>query len=150
MRLGFSFRQTMSGSYWLLDAPADERAIGFALEAATEDLRAFARHKTWRVTGTIDAEHLASGKLLEGTIAFKLFDERRLAYRFTFPGDDGGRYELCGIEKWSRMSPVGSLTLLPASLYDVRGEEMARATLRFDLRSEWGKWIRSFRLSWGP
>lgn len=139
----------MSGTYWLLDAPTDERAIAFAIEASTDDVRAFARDKTWRITGTIDAERLASAKPLEGTIAFKLLDERRVAYGFAFQGDDGRRYELSGQEEWSGISPVGSLTLLPASLYDERGEEIARATLRFDLRSDWAKWIKSFRLRWG-
>jgi hypothetical protein len=148
MRLGFSFRQTMSGSFWLLDAPADDRAIAFTIEAATADVRAFVHDKTWRIAGKIDAERLASGKPLEGTLAFRLLDERRVGYRFTFPGDDSRRYELIGQEEWSGMSPVHSLTLLPASLYDERGEEIARATLRFDLRSDWGKWMKSFRLRW--
>ena len=124
MLLGFSFRQTMSGSYWLLDAPADDRAIAFTIEAATPDVRAFVRDKTWRITGKIDAERLASSKPLEGTLAFKLLDERRVAYRFTFEGDDGRRYELSGQEEWSGMSPIHSLTLLPASVYDEHGEEI--------------------------
>jgi hypothetical protein len=146
--LGFSFRQNMSGSYWMLDAPADDRAIAFKIDAASPDVRALVRDKTWRITGNIDAERLASGKPLEGTLAFRLLDERRVAYRFTFQGDDGHRYELSGQEEWSGMSPVRSLTLLPASLYDERGEEIARATLRFDLRSDWAKWLKSFRLRW--
>lgn len=148
MHLGFSFHQTMSGSYWLLDAPADERAIAFTIEAAARDLRAFVRDKTWRITGAIDAEHLAVGKKLEGTLALKLLHERRVAYRFTFQGDDGRSYELVGQEEWSGLSPIESLTLLPASLYDDRSEEIARATLRFDLRSDWASWLKSFRLGW--
>jgi hypothetical protein len=146
---GFSFRETMSGSYWRLDAPTDERAIAFEIEAHAHDLRQFARNKSWRIAGTIDAEGLASRKPLDGTLAFKLLDERRLPYRFTFVGDDGRGYELSGQKEWSGLSPIESMTLLPASLYDERGEELARATLRFDLRSDWGRWMKSFRLRLG-
>jgi hypothetical protein len=38
------------------------------------------------------------------------------------------------------------MTILPASLYDDSGEELARATLRFDLWADWANWVRSFRL----
>jgi hypothetical protein len=148
MGLGFAFRQTMSGSYWRLDAPADEGAVAFTIEATASDVREFTRSKILRINGTIDAERLASGQCLDGTIAFRLFDERRVAYHFSFCGDDGRRYDLSGQEEWRKISPIASLTLLPASIYDDRGEEIARATLRFDARSDWAKWMRSFRLRW--
>jgi hypothetical protein len=143
---GFSFRETMSGSYWRLDAPTAERAIAFTIEARARDLRRFVLDKTWHITGTVDVEGLASAQALEGTLAFKLIDERRLPYRFTFVGDDGRGYELSGQKEWSGLAPVESMTLLPASLYDSGSEEIARATLRFDLRSDLGRWMKSFRL----
>jgi hypothetical protein len=143
---GFSFRETMSGSYFMLDAPTDERAIAFTIEARASDVARFARDKTWGVRGTIDAEKLASGADVEGTLTFKLIDERRLPYRLAFRGDDGKRYELSGQKEWMGLQPIASMTLLPASVYDDHGEEIARATLRFDLRSDWGRWLRSFRL----
>jgi hypothetical protein len=136
----------MSGSYWLLAAPTEERAISFTIEARAGDVRRFARDRTWRITGTIDADGVASGRALEGTLAFKLLDERRLPYRFTFRGDDGGGYELSGQKEWSGLSPVVSLTLLPATLYDAGGKELGRATLRFDWRSDLGRWMKSFRV----
>jgi hypothetical protein len=143
---GFSFRETMSGSYFMLDAPTDERAIAFTIEARARDVARFARDKTWDVRGTIDAEKLASGAEVDGTLAFKLIDDRRLPYRLSFRGDDGKRYELSGQKEWTGLQPVGSMTVLPASVYDDSGEEIARATLRFDLRSDWGRWLRSFRI----
>ncbi len=149
MGVGLSFRQSMSGSYWLLDAPSDERAIAFTLDAETSDVRALMLDPTWRVAGVIDAERLASQKRLVGTLAFKLFKERRIAYCFTFDGDEGRSYQLIGQEEWSGISPIDSLTLLQASICDDRREEIARATLRFDLRSDWARWLKSFRLRWG-
>jgi hypothetical protein len=146
MAPGFSFRETMSGSYWRLETPTDERAIAFTIDARAGDLRRFARDKTWRITGTVDAEGLATKQALEGTLAFRLLDERRLPYRFQFVGDDGKDYELSGQKEWSGLAPIESMTLLPASLYDADGAELARATLRFDLRSDLASWMKSFRI----
>jgi hypothetical protein len=143
---GFSFRETMSGGYWLLDAPTDERALEFTIEARAADVVRFARDKTWRVRGTIDAEGLASHREVEGTLAFKLLDERRLPYRLAFRGDDGRAYELSGQKEWMGIAPVTSMTTLPATLYDDRGDEIGRALLRFDWRTDLGQWLKSFRV----
>jgi len=100
-----------------------------------------------RVVGVpVDAEGLATKQALEGTLAFRLLDERRLPYRFQFVGDDGKDYELSGQKEWSGLAPIESMTLLPASLYDADGAELARATLRFDLRSDLASWMKSFRI----
>jgi len=143
---GFSFRETMSGLFWLVDAPADERAIGFTVEAKTDDLNEFRRDKSWQLSGTIDAERLASGQALQGELAFRLFEHGRLPFRMTFRGDDGHRYELSGERRWRSFAPLESLTLLTAGLYDEQGDEIGRATLRSDLRSQWPSLLGSFRL----
>ncbi|HEY1692457.1 MAG TPA: hypothetical protein VGG39_09860 [Polyangiaceae bacterium] len=143
---GFSFKETMSGTYWRLDAPTDERALSFTIVARAANIRRFAKDRTWSIHGTVDAEGLATRRELDGTLGFRLLDQRRLPYRFTFTGDDGKSYELSGQKEWSGLAPVESMTLLPASLYDDGGEEIARATLRFDVRSDLGRWMKSFRL----
>jgi hypothetical protein len=146
MAPGFSFREAMSGSYWLLDNPIEERAIAFTLDALARDVRRFASDKTLRLRGTVDAEGLATAKEVEGTLVFHLFDEGRLPYRVAFTGDDGRRYELCGQKEWRGLAPVESFALLSASLYDARGVELGRAKLRSDVRADWGRWMKSFRL----
>jgi len=142
----FSFRETMSGNYWLLDAPTEERAISLSVEAYAPRFRRFAVDKTWQLRGRLDAEGLASGRPVEGTLVFRLLDERRLPYRFAFTGDDGERYELSGQKEWSGLAPLESITLLPATLYDAAGEELGRAMLRFDLRADGLEWMKSFRV----
>jgi hypothetical protein len=139
----------MSGSYWRLDAPIDEHALTLRYEARAGLLGDFLRNRTWSLSGTIDAERLASSRALAGTLGFGRIEERRFPYRFAFEGDDGRRYELVGQKEWSRLAPVESLTLLPATLSDDRGEEIARAMLRFDLRADWAEWFRSLRLHLG-
>lgn len=139
----------MSGSYWLLDSPTDERALSVTLKASTRDLGEFVRKRTWLLEGTIEAERLASQRDLEGTLIFALIDERRIPYRIAFRGDDGRKYELTGQKEWSGFAPIESMTLLPATLLDERGGELGRATLRFDLRADWADWMKSFRLRLG-
>ena len=144
-----SFRERMSGSYWRLDAPTDELAITLSFEAQATDVADFLRTRTWALAGTIDAEGLARQREIEGTLRFALIDERRVPYRFAFRGDDGCLYELSGQKEWTGFAPVTSMTLLPATLRDARGDELARATLRFDLRADLAGWVKSFRLRVG-
>jgi hypothetical protein len=143
---GFSFEEWLSGSYWRLDAPTEEHAVGFHVRATADDVADFARTRTWRVEGTMNVEGLAYDAETEGVIAVKLVDERRVLYRLAFRGDDGRSYELSGQKEWSGLAPLDSMTLLGASLFDEGGEEIARATLRFDLRSDAVRWLKSFRI----
>jgi hypothetical protein len=144
---GFRFRETMRGTFHRLDEPAHDRAIEIALAVEADDVRRFARDKTWTITGHVDAEGLAARRAVEGTIEMHLFDERRMPYRCRFTGDDGAAYELRGQKEFFAVAPVESLTVLPASIYDARGEEVARAVLRFDARNELRPFLRSFRLA---
>jgi hypothetical protein len=141
-----SFHEWLTGSYWMLDAPTDELAMGVDLKVTTPDLRALVSHKVWQLSGTIDAERLAKGQSIAGTICLRRLDEGRIPYRFAFRGDDGRPYELNGHKEWHGLSPLESLTLLSAGLYDGRGEEVARATLRFDPRADGLRWLRHIRL----
>ena len=143
---GFSFEESLSGSYWRLDAPTEERDIAFRVRASIDDVASFAKTKSWRLEGTICVDGVAHESDTEGVIALKLLDERRVLYRLAFRGDDGKGYELSGQKEWSGLSPLASMTLLAASLYDEHGDELARATLRFDLRSDALRWVKSFRL----
>jgi hypothetical protein len=143
---GFSFREELSGNYWRLEAPTEERTIRLRLETRVPDVAAFLQSRTAELSGHIDAEGLASARGVQGTLAFKLFEEQRSVYRFSFSTDDGRAYELCGQKEWNALAPLEAITLLPASLYDEQGQEVARATLRFDVRADWARWLASLRL----
>jgi hypothetical protein len=146
MRGHVVLREWLSGSYWRLDAPTREQALTVDLEIHSPKLGALVTEGTWRLTGAIDAEGLATRRQLHGSLTFRLVDERRVPYRFSFAGDDERRYELSGQKEWIGFSPLESLTTLAASIYDDGGEETARTTLRFDWRADWARWIRSIRL----
>lgn len=146
MRLGVSFHETLSGSYWRLAEPTIERAIAVRLRFLMGDVREFLRDKTWRIAGTIDAEGLVSGAEIDGFVGSRLMEEQRLPYRMAFTGDDRSRYELCGQKEWSGLEPIESLTVLPVSLFDPNGDELARGTLRFDIRADLWRGVTSVRL----
>jgi hypothetical protein len=143
--IGFKFEETMRGNYYMLDAPTDERAIEFTLVAKVDGLRRFAKDQMARIEGHIRADKLASDAKVDGTLGIKLASERRLPYEFTFKGDDGKTYRFRGQKDVMILGLADSMTTLPASIYDEAGKEIARATVRFDLRGDLGRFVRSFR-----
>lgn len=146
MGLGFSLSEKFSGSYYRLDEPLVERAMSIVLHLGVDGLRRFLRERCATAEGRIYAEGLAEdGRPLFGTVHWKLHDERRIPYDLEFEGDDGGFYRLRGQRDFFVHDAKGSLTTLPLSLYDGRGAEMARATVRFDPRTELGPLVKSFR-----
>ncbi len=149
MKPGFFFKEAMRGSYWRVDTPTAERAIELRAVLRARDVRQFVLDKTWQLEGEIDVEGFATKRPVEGTVVFRLLDERRMPYRARFVADDGRRYELRGQKEWTPIAPVESISTLPASIYDDEGREVARATLRFDVRNDTGALVKSFRLALG-
>lgn len=146
MGLGFELSESMSGSYYRLDDPLRDRAVSISLRLEVDGLRRFARERKVLAEGTIVAEGLAEhGRPIDGTIAWKLFADKRVPYDLAFGGDDGRAYRLRGQREFFMRDALDSLTILPASLYDEAGAEIGRATLRFDLRAELPLLLKSFR-----
>jgi hypothetical protein len=145
MGLGFELTESMSGSYHLFAAPFEEHALAISLRLGVDGLRRFVRERRIAAEGTIRAERLAENATVGGTLTMRLFDERRLPYDLAFDGDDGKRYHLRGQRDFQIHDAAGSLTILAASLYDDAGEEIGRAVLRFDPRTELKTTVKSFR-----
>ena len=145
MGLGFSFEETMSGSYYLLDEPLVERAISFSIGARVDGMRQFLKDRTARIEGEVYVEGLADHRPLQGTLGLKLLDERRLPYSFTFRANDGREYRLQGQKDVTMIALADTMTTLPASLYDDTGREIGRCVLRFDVRQDLTSFLRSWR-----
>jgi len=145
MSAGFRFEETMRGSYYLLDKPQEERAFEFSIEARVDNLRRFMRDLTARIRGVVTLEGMCKHANLDGTLGLKLLRENRLPYDFTFTADDGKKYRVRGEKNVVVLGLMESLTTLPASLYDDAEGEIGRAVVRFDLRSDWRKFLFSFR-----
>ena len=149
LALGFSFEETMSGSYHLLAAQLDERAIAFKVGARVAGIRQFLKDRLARIEGEVNVEGFAERAPLRGTLALKLFDERRLTYDFTFRANDGKTYRFHGQKDVTMIALADTMTTLPASIYDAAGSEVARAVLRFDVRGDLATFLRSWRMRLG-
>jgi hypothetical protein len=150
LALGFTFEETMSGSYHLLSSQIDERAIEFTVRARVAGLRQFLKDKLAHLEGEVHLEGFADHRPLEGTLALKLPGERRLTYDFTFRANDGESCRFHGQKDVTMIALFETMTTLPASVYDQAGREIARAVLRFDVRESFPTFLRSWRLRMGP
>ena len=149
MTLGFSFEETMSGSYHLLSSQLEERAISFAIRARVAGIRQFLKDKLARIEGEVSVEGFADRGPLDGTLGLKLVDEQRLTYDFGFCANDGRRCRFHGQKDVTIVALHDTMTTLPASIYDSAGGEIARAVLRFDVRESLAVFLRSWRLRLG-
>jgi hypothetical protein len=149
MNLGFSFQETMSGTYHLLSDPLVERSIAFSLGARVAGMRRFLKDKLATIDGEVQNEGYADKAPLSGTLCLKLLEERRLTYDFAFRANDGEGYRFHGQKDVAIIALPQTMTTLPASLYDATGKEIARAVLRFDLHESLRPFLRSWRPRYG-
>jgi len=150
MAFGFELSESLSGSWYRLDDPMTDRSIRYALRLGVAGLRRFLRERRLEANGTIYIEGLAEGEKGEGspmfgTLHWRLPDEQRVPYDLELQGDDGKHYRLRGQRDFFLHDAFDSLTIFNASIYDDAGEEMGRATLRFDPRSGIPAMLRSIR-----
>lgn len=150
MAFGFELTESLSGSWYRLDDPMTDRAIRYTLKLGVAGIRRFMKERKLEARGTIFIEGLAEGEVDEGrplfgSLVWRLIDEKRVPYDLELQGDDGKHYRLRGQRDFFLHDAVDSLTILPASIYDESGEEIGRATLRFDPRTELPATLKSIR-----
>ncbi len=146
MSVGFEFAQTLAGTYHTLEAPGDEHPISITVKAQVHDMKSFALDPTARIEGEIDAEGFADHRALTGTLEINPLLRQKIIYDFSFPDNDGRECRFHGEQDLSLLRPVQAATTLPGSIY-VQDEEHARAVLRFDIREDLLKLLRSFKPS---
>ncbi len=141
--MGFSFAERLSGTYYLLAEPLAPRPIEVDIEAHVRVLRA----ATASVVGRIRAEGLANATV-QGTLGLDALHEQRIPYDLFFTADDGRPMRLVGEKDLSWFAPVETLVVLPFTIVDngknSAWNEIARGTLRFDVRRDWRALARSF------
>lgn len=144
---GFEFRETMAGSFHLLDRPDEERPMSFTIRARSGGFLSFLRRPEVEIEGEIDAEGFADHRYLRGTLGLDPIRTGTLPYAFRFKGNDEAAYSFEGKKTLSISEFAQSMTVLPGSILDEGGREIGRALLRFDLRSDLKKFLGSFRRS---
>lgn len=144
MAVGFEFRETMSGTYHTLDRPADELPMSITVRAEVRGLRRFLLDPTAALSGEVDAQGLADHRALRGTLEINPVVRRRLVYDFRFEDNDGVECRFHGEKEIEALRLVSTMTTLPGTIFrDDR--EVGRAVLRFHLREDLLKLLRSFR-----
>jgi hypothetical protein len=143
---GFEFYETMAGSFRLLGEPQD-RAMSFTIRARSFTWRSFLKRPEVEIEGEIDAEGFADHRYLRGTLGMDPLRTRTLPYSFRFTANDGASYSFTGTKIIHAGRLVESMTVLPGKILDASGKSVADALLRFDLKSDLGRFLRSFKLA---
>jgi len=140
----FAFRETMSGSYHRVEKPHVERPMSFSIRARSASILRFLRRPEVEIEGAIDAPGLAEHRPLRGTLGMDLLRTGTLPYAFRFTGDDDKPYVFEGKKTYSARELLESMTVLPGVIRDEDGKIVAEALLRFDVRSDLFKFLKSF------
>lgn len=143
---GIEFRETMAGSF-RLEGDAADRPISFTIRARSPKLLAFLRRPEVAIEGEVDAEGFADHRLLRGTLGLDVVRTGELRYAFRFVANDRAEYAFEGKKTIDAARLAESMTVLPGVIRDAAGAAIGRALLRFDLRGDFVKFVRSFRLS---
>ncbi len=139
--MGFSFAEHMSGTFHLLTDQLVDRSISLDISAHVRVLRT----RVASVAGRIRAEGFAD-TTVQGTLGLHALHERRIPYELFFVSDAGRPMRLFGEKDFSWLAPARTLAVLPFTIVQTGAwEEIARGTLRFDLRHDWRKLARSLR-----
>jgi hypothetical protein len=143
--MAFEFRETMAGSFHLAATPSDERPMSFTIRARSGRLRDFLRNPEVEIEGEVDAEGFADHRRLEGRLGLYLVRAGTLPYAFHFTANDGRRCSFVGKKTVVLRDLVESMTVLPGAILGEGGETLGEALLRFDVRSDLLRFLRSFR-----
>ena len=148
--IGLSFRETMSGGYHLSSpdggAASADRPMFFTVKVHLASLGSLLRTPLFEIEGAVFAEGLADHRPLRGTLNIDPVRAKVLVYMFRFEGNDGAQYEFQGRKTLGSGDLLHAMTVLPGTIHDASGKEVARALLRFDVRSDILKFLQSFRL----
>lgn len=141
-----TFKETMAGAWTPLDAPTDQRRLSFTVRALSRSLPRFLRKRVVDIEGSIDAEGLADGARLYGTLGLDVVRTGTLPYDFHFRGNDGKRYRFVGQKDVAISRLLETMTVLPASLLDAAGKKIGDATVRFDASHDMVSFLKSWKI----
>lgn len=146
-RHGFVFDETMEGTYARVESPEERRPLCFAAHVHAPSIRDYLRTGHAGITGTLDAEGLATQVPITGTLLLRPFTQGRIGYALDFMADDGRQYVLRG-EKHIRLSAlVRTFTELHAEVRDAASDRLvATSDIHFDLQTQLWRFLHSWRL----
>src|SRR5262249_55004332 len=98
-----------------------------------------------QLDGTLDMEGFADDVPITGTIEIAPITKKIIRYDFSFTGNDGAPYRFSGQKNIRLADLVGTWTTLTGQVLDARGDEVARATVKFDVRADLLPFLVSFK-----
>jgi hypothetical protein len=131
---GFSFQETMRGTWHPTGQPHVQRPIQFECVAAVNHIRSYLQDGYMSLQGKIRAEGLAGHVECRGSLEILLPLKRLLRYELAFRGDDGSLYRFLGEKHVRYTNPLYTMTHLSGQLVDTTGQPIGLASLTFDLR----------------
>jgi hypothetical protein len=143
--MGFSFAETMAGTFELDAEPGVRHPLRFDVTAHAESTRRHLGDGKAALRGVIHAAPLAAAADAEGTITIRPIGQRIIRYELAFVGDDGKPYELVGQKEIRWSQPLRTFTELPAEILDEEHRRIATCRTRFDVRNDLWSFLRSFR-----
>jgi hypothetical protein len=143
-KLGFEFTEVMSGTYTRTGHPDQTGTIRFQGRARAADTVRHLRDGLVTLDGTFDMEGVADDVPIAGTIEIRPVLGKIIRYDFTFTGNDGQPYRFSGQKDVRFADIVRTMTTLVGAVTTANGDEVAKATLHFDVKAE----LLPFLVSW--
>jgi hypothetical protein len=131
---GFSFQETMRGTWHPIGQPQKNRPIQFDCVAAAQSIRGYLKDGFMTLTGHIRVEGIAGHAPCKGSLEVLLPVQRLLKYDIGFVGDDGEPYRFVGEKHVLYRDLLETMTHLSGQLLDPTGQPIGNAGLTFDLR----------------
>jgi hypothetical protein len=130
LAIGARTQEHLSGSFFLVDAPARAMPLSLSLVIEAQIGTDLLLGKKLSARGVIQAEGLASRRSAEGSIVL-WFRDRRLTYDLLFLSDDGKPCRLLGEKDLDPTLGMAALGRLDATLFYVSLEAEAYARSQF-------------------
>ena len=141
--LGFYFREKMEGTVQRSGERFD-RPFRFEFDVHAPTILGFATTAVGQCTGTVRIDGLAKNVPSTGRIELSPLAKQTVRYVFDFTGDDGKKYRFDGSKRVTVRRGLVGWTTLPGHVYDADGNVWGDALLRFSLRRDLRKLMRSF------
>lgn len=147
MTPGFEFKETMTGTYTMVNQKGPKRRFSLTARMVVPNAITHLKTGLCELEGVVDMEGFADEVPVRGTLEIAPIRKRQLRYEFAFVANDGSPYRFAGQKDLRLSDLVGSMTTLIGAIHDNRGEEVAQAQLKFDLKTELLPFLVSFKPS---
>ncbi len=143
--IGFSFHEIMEGTVQRTGERFD-RPFRFEFEVRAPSVLGFVTTAVGEAEGTVRIDGLAKNAPARGHLELSPIAQKSIRYVFDFTGDDGNKYSFDGSKRTTLRRHLVGWTTLPGKVFDAQGNVWGEALLRFHLRRDLQRLLRSVRL----